>query len=61
MIIKEHGADVQKDNVLAHVKWLQDHPQRHFYIIQSLSPQTTMKMMSQLILFHFQESLHVVQ
>ena len=30
VIIKEHGADVQKDNALAHVKWLQDHPQRHF-------------------------------
>ena len=28
--IKEHGINAQKNNVLAHVKWLQDHPQRHF-------------------------------
>ena len=29
IVVKEQSVLVKKDNVLAHVKWFQDHPQRH--------------------------------
>ena len=29
IVVKEQSILVKKDNVLAHVKWFQDHPQRH--------------------------------